>query len=264
MAKKKSATNKGTAAQPFAYSTEFRGVRSLHLMSPNYPDLDFAPIQGSLRLSQPERLELEYVQQMNLWLLFQEQPRHITQLGLGAASLTTFCYRHFPQARVTAVDINPWVIDLCHSEFYLPADDERLSVLEMDAWDYVNTPKLAGKLDVLQVDLYDAEAQKPALDSLEFYQACANCLTPDGMLTVNLFANSLQRQRNLERLQACFDAVVWLPEVHQHNLIALAFKRAPSIDFALLEQRAEKLSLSYQLDAHSWVQGLYSWMQQTA
>lgn len=251
------------ATQPYAYSSEFRGVRSLHLMSPNYPELDFAPIQGSMRLSQPERLELEYVQQMNLWLLFKPQPAHIVQLGLGAASLTNFCYQHFPAAKVTAVDINPWVISLCHSEFYLPADDERLSVLEMDAWDYVQSPKLAGKLDILQVDLYDAEAQKPALDSLEFYQACANCLNPDGMLTVNLFSNAQQRQRNIARLQECFDAVVWLAEVHQHNLIALAFKKAPVIDFTQLQHRATEISQKYHLDTDNWIQGLYQWMAQS-
>ncbi len=265
MSKKKSPRQQARLSaedsQPYAYSSEFRGVRSLHLMSPNYPELDYAPIQGSMRLSQPERLELEYVQQMNLWLLFNSQPGHIVQLGLGAASLTNFCYQHFADAKVTAVDINPWVISLCRSEFYLPADDERLDVVEMDAWDYVHNPKLAGKLDILQVDLYDAEAKRPALDSLEFYQACANCLKDDGMLTVNLFSNPEQRQVNITRLQSCFDAVVWLAEVHQHNLIALAFKKAPEIDFAVLQQRAEHIAKNYQLNTISWLEGLQAWMQ---
>jgi hypothetical protein len=32
---------------------------------------------------QAELAELEYAQQMMAWMLWQEQPRHIAQLGLG-------------------------------------------------------------------------------------------------------------------------------------------------------------------------------------
>lgn len=62
-------------------------------------------IQGAMRIKKPDRIELEYVQQMMAWMLFIPQPQHVVQLGLGTAALTKFCYRNLPDAQVTAVEI---------------------------------------------------------------------------------------------------------------------------------------------------------------
>jgi spermidine synthase len=179
---------------------------------------------------------------------------------LGAASLTKFCYRNFPECLVTAVDLNPKVIRMCREQFKLPEDDDRLQVLEMDAFDYVNNTARFGKIDVLQVDLYDAEAKGPVLDSPEFYEACAACLTAEGMMTVNLFADDVQRKKNIDAMQRFFDVVVWLPEVHDANVVAIAFKTAPEIDFEILYQRAAILRVNYKMQAPIWVNGLKAWM----
>ncbi|WP_395004760.1 spermidine synthase [Undibacterium sp.] len=247
-------------SHPDVFVSEFRGVRSLHLASEVNVDVSCAPIQGSMRLAVPDQIELEYVQQMNLWMLFNMLPKHIVQLGLGAASLTKFCYWNFPECLVTAVDLNPKVIRMCREQFKLPEDDERLNVLEMDALDYVQNPARHGNIDVLQVDLYDAEAQGPVLDSPEFYEACAACLTAEGMMTVNLFAIDVQRKKNIEAMQRFFDVVVWLPEVHDANVVAIAFKTAPEIDFEVLYQRAATLRVNYKMQAPLWVNGLKAWM----
>jgi spermidine synthase len=258
--KKRSLMSPLTIDYPDVFVSEFRGVRSLHLASEINADTSCAPIQGSMRLAVPDQIELEYVQQMNLWMLFDMLPKHIVQLGLGAASLTKFCYRHFPDALVTAVDLNPKVIAMCREQFKLPPDDDRLRVLEMDAFDFVRSRARHGTVDVIQVDLYDAEADGPVLDSPEFYEACAACLTPGGMMTVNLFANNVQRRKNIEAMQEYFDVVVWLPEVHDANVVAIAFKTAPEIDFEILYQRAAILRVNYKLQAPVWVNGLKAWM----
>ena len=258
--KRKNLVSTSVNEHPDVFVSEFRGVRSLHLASDINADVSCAPIQGSMRLAVPDQIELEYVQQMNLWMLFNMLPKHIVQLGLGAASLTKFCYRNFPDSLVTAVDLNPKVIKMCREQFKLPEDDERLQVFEMDALDYVRNPLRHGKMDVLQVDLYDAEAEGPVLDSPEFYEACAACLTSEGMMTVNLFANDVQRRKNIEAMQRFFDVVVWLPEVHDANVVAIAFKTAPEIDFEILYQRAAILRVNYKLQAPMWVNGLKAWM----
>lgn len=245
---------------PEVFISEFRGVRSLHLTSDVNNDTSCAPIQGSMRLAVPDQIELEYVQQMNVWMLFNMLPKHIVQLGLGAASLTKFCYRNFLDAKITAVELNPNVIRMCRDQFKLPADDARLNVLEMDAFDFVRNVKRHGTVDVIQVDLYDAEANGPVLSSFEFYEACAACLTAEGMMTVNLFADDVQREKNIHAMQQCFDVVVWLPEVHDANVVAIAFKTAPVIDFETLYQRAAILRVNYKLQAPIWVNGLKEWM----
>ena len=238
---------------PPATTTEFKGVRSLHLGT--------SWVQGAMRLSKPDNIELEYVQMMMMWMLFLDTPRHIVQLGLGSAALTKFSYHRFPQARVTVAELNPNVIAICHALFGLPPNDARLDVREMDAMAFVCDPANRNTVDVLQVDLYDEEARGPVLDSPEFYQACFDCLTPDGIMTANVFGDFSNYDKNLQNMELVFDAVVWLPEVHDANIVVVAFKNAPQIDFSVLYERAGQIKKSMNLPAKKWVTGLKSWMQ---
>ena len=238
---------------PPATITEFQGVRSLHLGT--------SWVQGSMRVARPDAIELEYVQMMMMWMLFVPQPRRIVQLGLGSAALTKFCYQKFPDARVTAAELNPNVIEICHAYFGLPPNDARLDVREMDALDFVMDPANHGTVDVLQVDLYDEEARGPVLDTPEFYRACANCLADGGIMTANVFGELINYDKNLQAMEQAFDAVVWLPEVHDANIVVIAFKQSPQLDFSVLYERAAEIKRRYNLPAKNWVNGLKEWMR---
>jgi len=228
--------------------SEQDGVRYLHFGT--------EWVQGAMRIRKPDWPELEYAQQMMAWMLFIESPRRIAQLGLGAATLTKFCYRQFPQALVTAVELNPSVIAICHTMFKLPAEDERFNVLEMDALDFVEDPDNHGAFDVLQCDLYDATAKGPVLDTPEFYRACNDCLAPGGIMTVNLFGDHPSYNKNLKAMKFAFDQVICLPEVHDGNVVALCFKTAPQLDNAALAARAAQIVAATKLPAKSWVKGI--------
>ena len=231
--------------------SEQDGVRYLHFGT--------EWIQGAMRLRKPDWLELEYAQQMMAWMLWIEAPRHIVQLGLGAAALTKYSYRQFPDARVTAVELNPSVITVCRSMFRLPLDDERLQVLEMNALDFVRDVTNRKRADVLQVDLYDATARGPVLDTVEFYTACAASLSRQGMMTVNLFGDHPSYAKNLAAMEQAFDAVYCLPEADVGNVVALAFKSVPEWDWKLLYERAKLITLQTKLPAVAWVHGLKTW-----
>ncbi len=233
--------------------SEQDGVRYLHFGT--------EWVQGAMRIRKPDWPELEYAQQMMAWMLWNDSPRHIAQLGLGTAALTKFCYKNWPEAQVTAVELNPHVITICHSMFKLPQDDARLHVLEMDAMDFVNDSANHGTLDALQVDLYDATARGPVLDSAEFYQACAACLHDDGIMTVNLFGDHPSYAKNLKAMKFAFAQVVSLPEVHDGNVVAIAFKKARTIDPAALADRAQQIVTQTKLPAKSWVKGLAAMTQ---
>lgn len=212
-------------------------------------------IQGAMRLRKPFWPELEYVQQMLSWMLFIEHPEHVAQLGLGSASLTKFCYKQFPTCRVTAIELNPSVISICETMFKLPPNDERLTVLEMDAYDFVNDPANLESLDVLQVDLYDANANGPVLDSAEFYRSCAACLKDNGIMMVNLFGDHPSFHKNIKAMDFSFGQVVSLPEVPDGNVIAIAFKQKPKFDFTQLQERAKQITATTKLPTKSWING---------
>lgn len=238
---------------PVTLSEQF-GIRYLHFGT--------EWIQGAMRVSKPDWIELEYAQQMMAWMLFSDKPQHIVQLGLGTGALTKFSYRRFPEARITAVDLNPAVLMICASMFKLPPNDDRLNVMEMDALDYVNDPANHGRIDALQVDLYDATARGPVLDTPEFYQACAACLTPNGIMTVNLFGDHPSYAKNLSAMHYAFDTVISLPEVHEGNVIAIAFNTPPQLDMPALYERAAQITAATKLPAKSWVNGIKAWQAQ--
>jgi spermidine synthase len=228
--------------------SEQDGVRYLHFGT--------EWVQGAMRIRKPDWPELEYAQQMMAWMLWLEQPKAVAQLGLGTGALTKYCYKQFPQAAVTAVELSPSVIAICNSMFKLPPEDGRLRVLEMDALDYVNDPANLETLDVLQVDLYDATARGPVLDSAEFYLACNACLSDHGIMTVNLFGDHPSYAKNIKAMNFAFDQLICLPQVHDGNVVAIAFKRKRAIDLEALAARAARIVAETKLPAKSWVKGI--------
>ncbi|MFM0286192.1 class I SAM-dependent methyltransferase [Paraburkholderia megapolitana] len=234
---------------PVTFSEE-GGVRYLHFGT--------EWVQGAMRLKKPQHLELEYAQQMMAWLLFLETPRRIVQLGLGAAALTKFAHRFLKRAHVEAVELNPAVVVAARTMFELPSDDARLTVHETDAWDFVNDRANHGTIGAMQIDVYDATARGPVLDSVAFYRAVRACLADAGIATINLFGDHPSFERNMKRLNEVFEGrVIALPEVHEGNRIALAFSGpALEVPFAQLQQRAKLIEKKLDLPARKWVKGL--------
>ncbi|MCP1571808.1 spermidine synthase [Herbaspirillum rubrisubalbicans] len=113
-----------------------------------------------------------------------------------------------------------------------------------------------GIIDALQVDLYDATARGPVLDTPEFYQACYDSLAPGGVMTVNLFGDHPSYAKNLRAMEYAFDTVVSLPEVHDGNVVALAFKGQIEFDIPELYARAALIEAQTKLPAKSWVNGI--------
>lgn len=228
--------------------SETGGVRYLHFGT--------EWIQGAMRLRDPLRIELAYGRQMLAWTLFSRNPAHIVQLGLGTGALTKFAYQYFPLARITAVELNPEVISVCNSMFFLPAEDDRLSVLEMDAMDFVLDEANAGNIDVIHVDLYDATDKGPVLDTPEFYSACSHCLTSQGIMSVNLFGEHHSYKKNLAAIQKTFPYVLSMPKCEEGNIVVLAFKEQPEFDFKELTATARQIKEDTGVAALKWIKEL--------
>ena len=147
--------------------SDYGDVRYLHLGTPW--------VQGSMKINKPFEIHLEYVQRMMGWLLFADLDKvgslHAMQLGLGAASLTKFCHKHL-RMQTTAIELNPQVIAACRLWFKLPEDTSKLNVVLGDAAEVAGHDHWRGKIDALQVDLYDQDAACPVLDSEAFYADC--------------------------------------------------------------------------------------------
>ncbi|HSH89992.1 MAG TPA: spermidine synthase [Ramlibacter sp.] len=218
-------------------------------------------VQGSMLLDKPFDLELEYIQRMMAWLLFMEpstvSKRHAMQFGLGAASLTKFCWRKL-KMKTTAIELNPQVVAACRLWFKLPADDTRLSVILGDAGEVAAHEHWRGTVDALQVDLYDHEAAAPVLDSGKFYADCRKLLTEDGCMTVNLFGRSSSYADSLDRIVSAFgrDSCWAFRPTREGNTIVVALREPQRPIRAALAERAETIETRWGLPARKWLRVL--------
>lgn len=237
--------------EPVTFS-EINGVRYLHLGTPW--------IQGAMRLKKPDQLELEYAQQMMSWLLFLEPntPFKTLQLGLGTGSITKFTLQLNQTIQATAIELNPAVIVSAGSMFGLNTSDERLKIVQGDAMDFVTDPNHFNQYDVVSIDLFNGEASGPALSSLDFYQGCFNVLGGPGIVTVNLFSRHESFQKNINHLCDVFNnRVLLFKEVHDFNVVAIAFKGPPlNVSWKDLEIRSKYIRKHWKLPTKKWVDSL--------
>ena len=235
------------------YFSDEGPVRHLHL--------DSIWVQGSMLIDSPQVLVHQYIQRMMAWLLFVEPAsvprRQAMQLGLGAGSLTKFCAKVL-RMRTVAIEINPNVLVACRGWFKLPPDNVRMQVVLADAAQEVRDPKWFGRVDALQIDLYDHDAAAPVLDTEAFYADCQRLLTDDGCLSVNLFGRSSSHARSVERLVAVFgrDAIWPFKATREGNTVVLARKTPCRPTRAVLQQRALEIEQRWALPASQWVRVL--------
>ena len=216
--------------------SEQSGVRYLHFGT--------SWIQGAMRIARPWSLELEYTREMMASLLLRDDghwPRKILLVGLGAASLTKFLYRHRPLAHLTVVEIEPDVVVAARLYFKLPEDTKRIHLVVGDGAEYVqNSSK---KFDLILVDGFDHNARAGALDTLPFYQMCRERLSSEGVLAVNLLGRSRGFKGSLARICAAFeDRALVFPSCDSGNAIAFAAAGSP-IEISLDDLKENALAL---------------------
>lgn len=179
-------------------------------------------VQSTMRLSQPDVLDLTYTQKMMAFLLFYPRPKGLLLLGLGGGSLAKFCYRHLPRSDLTAVEINPHVVAF-RQAFRVPEDNERFRIHCADAAAFIQTH--TGRTDVILVDAFDGFGIAPELANPMFYAQAYERLSANGILVMNLAGDKAGYDDPLAQLAHVFDDRVLSMKVRDGgNQIAFAFK----------------------------------------
>jgi len=235
---------------PMVSVSEHQGVRYLHLDTPW--------VQGAMRLSKPDDIELEYVRRMLACLLWRPSDElaqgRAVQLGLGAAAITRFTHGRLGW-RTTAIELNPAVIQACRQCFGLPPDGAGLEVLCADAGPWMALAAYSGDIDLLHVDLYDHEAAAPVLDSEAFYADCHMALAPGGVMAVNLFGRLSSFERSAGRIAATFGRRhSWrVQATREGNTVVVATRALALPGGAELKERARIIERRFGLPALKWL-----------
>lgn len=206
--------------------------------SDEYRTLQFAEedIQSRMRKSAPDELVLSYTQAMMAFMLFVEQPKEILIAGLGGGSLSKFCYRYLPSARITTVEISQEVIDL-RNMFCIPPDGPRFRVVCEDFAGYLaQTPV---KADAILLDGYDDEGVPQALGTPAFYARCRDVLAAGGILVANINLGAVRdSRRDRTLIEDALGKAVSIRSDAGWNDIVLGFHGTTFLEVRALKLRA--------------------------
>ena len=231
--------------------TEMDGVRSMHLGS--------VTVQSSMRVKEPYALELAYSRGMMGFLLFKQNAQHILTIGLGGGSVPKYIWQYCPSIAQIVVELNPQVIQIARSHFYVPENDDRFTVLQEDGLAYLQNH--SNTCDVLMIDAFDSVGIPPDFCTQAFFDDCADALRYDGMLVINLWGSDKNFDIYLQRIEQSFNGyVLMLPTGKPGNIVVFGFKQAeaPSIKLAQLQARAKQLAFEHRIDFADLVERLTS------
>lgn len=178
-------------------------------------------IQSEMEIARPDVLSAVYTQRMMGFLLFNALPKHVLIVGLGGGSLAKYCYRQLGRTRITALELDAFVI-ASRDWFCVPPDDARLRVLQADAADYFAQPGEGA--DAILLDAYDEDGLAPQLCSEAFYTNLRAHLKPSGVLVANISGHGPTADTHLALIAEVFHArCVVLDVMSEGNRIVYAF-----------------------------------------
>ncbi|MGZ8262335.1 MAG: polyamine aminopropyltransferase [Methylotenera sp.] len=228
--------------------SESDGVRSLHLGS--------ITIQSAMRIRDPFALELTYTRGMMCFLLFNPQVKHVLAIGLGGGSIAKYIHAYCPDIVSKVIELNPKIIQIARSQFYVPENDERLEVIEGDGLQYL--AEHVDATEVLIIDAFDSNGIPPNFCSQDFFDQCAATLENDGILVINLWGSDKNFDVYLQRIEQSFAGkVLTLPTGRPGNVAVFGFKREPvDLRLASLRERAKLLEKTHKIEFLQFVEKL--------
>jgi spermidine synthase len=242
------AVHKGVTGEESVDVSEMDGVRSLYLGSET--------VQSAMRVKAPFELELAYSRGMMMFLLFHKQPKDALMIGLGGGSIPKYIHHFLPEMQTRVVEINPRIIQVARSHFYLPENDEKLEVIEGDGVAYLQ--ENSNTTDVLLLDIFDSQGVPPEMYHQGFFDTCAEALHLDGMMAVNLWGSDKNFDIYLQRIEQSFhDRVLVLRTGRPGNIVVFGFNRPPrDLRWSTLRVRAKALQEHHKIEFLEFVEKL--------
>ena len=218
------------------------------LVSLIFADSAHPATQTALYPDRPHELILPYTRALASSVLFQLQPKRVLVIGLGGGALPAFLRRHFPDTQITAVELDPKVIEVAR-QFFAFKDDDHLKAIEGDGRKFIETAQET--YDLILLDAYGPDSIPRALATREFLEAVKKRLATGGVVASNI--PGPDNNDLYDRMVRTYEEV--FPELHvirapepsvQQTLIALPEKIGLRKDD--LVKRAQSLSEKVRLN----------------
>jgi len=201
--------------------------------------LSFGKGPGALRQSvidieDLDRLFLDYSKTVFAGLLLDQDPTKVLIIGLGGGVIPRIMHRHFPEAEIDVVEIDPEVVEVAKRFFFFQPDNS-LRVHVSDGRVFVR--RQAGLrptplYDLIILDAFNNEYIPFHLTTREFLQQVAAILDPKGVVVANVFRDNQLFDAELETFRAVYRRCYVFFSGESMNAILIA----PGRDLPALEQ----------------------------
>jgi len=198
-------------------------------------------LQSEICLDNPAKLPNPVNRAMLAPLMFDLPVQRVLLAGCGGGAIARWFNARAPAVAGDAVELSPTVARLAREYFDFPAPAGRWRLLVDDIRKYLAST--SRRYDYMLVDLEEKQITPDWVVSVPFLTECANHLTPNGILVLNLISHSIDDATDaLFAIRQVFDAGITLLGNPDHdNLLVLATPQAilPS-PMAETLQRQEK------------------------
>ena len=197
--------------------------------------------QSVVKPGDPDHIELPYARTVLIGLALIEEPRRVLIVGLGGGTLPGFLRKHYPQAVIDVVDIDPDVVDVAKKLFGFREDD-RMRAHVADGRGFIQAA--SEPYDLIILDAFGADSIPTHLTTMEFLRSVRRAVMPQGLVVANVWGQPLNRLYDamVRTYQEVFDDVYILDVSGNVNKILFALPRKQAISQAELARQARSLS----------------------
>jgi spermidine synthase len=211
-----------------------KGIRTL------YFEKDGARQSAALP-GNPDLLVLPYARVALVGLALSEESGRFLVVGLGGGTLPMFLRRHYPDAAIDAVDIDPEVVFVA-KKFFGFREDEFMRAHVADGRKFIEQSPLP--YDAIFLDAYGAGNIPAHLTTEEFLHAVRRAVAPGGVVVGNVWGHGSNPpyEAMVRTYRKVFDELLVLDVRGAGNRILLALPRRRSAGSEELTRLARNVS----------------------
>lgn len=192
--------------------------------------------ESTLNVNNPRDLPLSHYKLMPAGLLYVDDPESMLMVGLGGGVTSMYIHRYLASMNITAVEIDPGVIDAAKKYFGV-AEDSTYSVVAADGRIFlVRSP---GSFDIIIIDAYRGGYVPFHLTTREFYLLVEKRLKKGGCVVINSHAGSRLFDSTIATVRSVFENMDAF-KGEGNNAILVAYHHAEK-SAGELEEKAKSL-----------------------
>jgi spermidine synthase len=198
-------------------------------------------------------LPVPYTRYMTASLMYPAKVRSVLEIGFGGGRTAWYLHRFLPDAEITAIELDPAVVELAHKYFGIK-DEPHFRVVNSDGRIFLAKSK--ERYDVILIDAYRGPFVPFHLLTKEFYRIVQQHLAEGGVIAQNVEPSTMLFDSSVKTMHTVFAQLEFYDASNGEsvltgkdvggNLVTIAYD-GPAPSLSDVSRMAEEHELAYGL-----------------